>query len=223
MAEFRWYGHNCVRIKSREAVVLIDPVGRNTGYSLPKQTADIVALSHDHPGHANLAAVKPDYHLVTGPGEYEMSDVFITGIRTYHDEANGKERGYNTVYLFEMEGIVICHLGDLGHPLTPEQAEAIGEPDVVIVPAGGGTVLGPERAAEVISHLEPKIVIPVQFATDFGDKDLSTAAAFCKALGVTPTEPEDKLVLKHSELGEAMRLVVLAPDVESRGKPSTTK
>ena len=215
MAEFRWFGHSCFRIKAREATVLTDPVGRTTGYAMPKQVADIVTLSHDHPGHSNLDAVRPEYKLVNGPGEYELHEVFITGVRTYHDDQKGKERGYNTVYLIEVEGMVICHLGDLGHALSEEQAEAMAGCDVLLVPAGGGEALEPARAVEVVGQLEPKIVIPMQFATPVGDAKLGGVDAFCKLLGVELPAAEDKLVLRQSDLGEAMRLVVLTPESEA--------
>ena len=214
MAEFRWYGHNCFRIKGREATVITDPVGRESGYAMGKQTADVVTISHEHPGHTNLNAVRPEYQVVRGPGEYEMHEIFITGIRTYHDAELGKQRGYNTVYLIELEGMVICHLGDLGHPLTDEQAEAMSNVDVLLVPAGGGTVLDPPKAAELISQLDPKVVVPMQYATTHGDKKLGDLATFCKHLGVDVPTPEEKLVLKQSDLTEAMRLVVLAPESE---------
>ncbi len=212
MAEFRWFGHNCFRIRAREATVLTDPVGRVTGYPLPKQTADVVTLSHDHPGHANLDAVKQPYALLQGPGEYEVHDVFVTGIRTYHDEAKGAERGYNTVYLIELENLVVCHLGDLGHPLTEEQAETMANVDVLLVPVGGGDVLDPAKAAEIVAQLEPKLVIPMQYATAQGDKQLGGLEPFCKELGVEVPAGEEKLSLRQSDLGETMRLVALTPD-----------
>jgi L-ascorbate metabolism protein UlaG (beta-lactamase superfamily) len=214
MAEFRFLGHNCVRIKAREATVLTDPVGRNTGYVMAKQTADIVTISHDHPGHANLAAVKPDYQVVRGPGEYEMHEVFITGIRTYHDAEQGKQRGYNTSYLIELEGLRIVHLGDLGHPLSTEQTEALDDCDVLLVPVGGGNIISPEQAAETIGLLGPKVVIPLQYATAIGDKKLGDLAPFCKSLGVDVPAAEEKLVLRHSDLGETVRVVALQPESE---------
>lgn len=216
MAEIRWFGHSCFRIKGREGTVLTDPVGRNTGYALPKQTADIVTVSHDHPGHANLDAIKPEYQLVNGPGEYELHEVFITGIRTYHDENKGQERGYNTVYLIELEGLVICHLGDLGHPLSSEQAEAMAGADILMIPAGGGTVLDPIRSAELVGLLEPKIVIPMQYATANGDKSLGELEPFCKQLGIEQPAPEEKLTLRtKSDVGETMRMVVLSPESDA--------
>jgi L-ascorbate metabolism protein UlaG (beta-lactamase superfamily) len=212
MAEFRWFGHNCFRIRSREAVILTDPVDKSTGFSLPKQTADIVTVSHDHPGHANLAAVKPDYFTISGPGEYEVHGVFITGVRTYHDTERGAARGYNTVYLIELEGMQICHLGDLGHPLTEEQAEALTNTDVLLIPAGGGSVIDSERAAEVVAQLQPKLVVPMQFKTAKGDKDLAEVAEFCRHLGVEMPAAEEKLTLRSSDLTEQMQAVVLTPE-----------
>lgn len=215
MAELRFFGHNCIRIKAREAVILTDPVGRNTGYAMPKQTADIVTLSHQHEGHTNLAAVKPEFRVVNGPGEYEMHDVFITGIRTYHDAEKGKLRGYNTAYIIEVEGMKIGHLGDLGHTLSEEQAELMSDSDVLIVPAGGGTVVTPEQAADVVAQLGPKLVIPVQYATANGDRSLGTLDAFAKLLGVEIPAPEEKLTVRSSDLGETLRFVVLAPESEA--------
>jgi L-ascorbate metabolism protein UlaG (beta-lactamase superfamily) len=187
---------------------MTDPVGKGTGYALAKQTADLVTISSPQPEHANLAAVKPEYDTIDGPGEYEIHDVFVTGVRTYLSEANGAERGYNTAYLIELDGIVICHLGDLGHALTEDLTEAISDVDVLLVPAGS-TNLDPARAAEIASQLSPKVVIPMQYATASGDKSLAGLEAFCRNLGVNVPEPEEKLTLKSSDLGDTMRLVVL--------------
>jgi L-ascorbate metabolism protein UlaG (beta-lactamase superfamily) len=209
MAEFRWFGHNCFRIRGKDAVVMTDPVGKGTGYALAKQTADIVTVSSRQPEHANLTAVKSEYEAIDGPGEYEIRDIFVTGIRTHLDEERGKLRGHNTSFLIEMDGMVICHLGDLGHTLTEEHAEAMTDVDILLVPAGSKN-LDPARAAEIASQLSPKVVIPMQYATASGDRDLGALEPFCRNLGVAVPEPEDKLTIKSSDLGDAMRLVVLA-------------
>jgi L-ascorbate metabolism protein UlaG (beta-lactamase superfamily) len=208
MAEFRWYGHNCFRIRGKDAVVLTDPVGKSTGYTLAKQTADVVTVSSHQPEHTNFGAVKPDFDTIDGPGEYEIHDVFVTGIRTHLDEARGTLRGHNTSYLIELDGMVICHLGDLGHALSEEHAEAMTDIDVLLVPAGGRN-LDPARAAEIASQLSPKIVIPMQYATKSGDRDLVGLEPFCRNLGVDVPAVEDKLVAKPSEFADTMRLVVL--------------
>ena len=212
MAEFRWFGHNCFRIKAREATIITDPAPRATGYAMPKQTADIVTLSHEPKTGANLAAIKPEYKVVNGPGEYEIHDVFITGIRTYHDTENGAKLGYNTVYLIEVEGLVIAHLGDLGHPLSEEQSEAMSKCDVLLVPAGGGDVISPEIAAEIIGQLEPKVVIPMRYATEKGDRSSGSLEDFCKRLGVATPTLEEKFVVRSADLMEAMKVVPLVPE-----------
>jgi L-ascorbate metabolism protein UlaG (beta-lactamase superfamily) len=214
MAEIRWYGHNCFRIRAREATVIVDPVGRETGYAMAKQTADVVVVTHDHPGHSNLNVVKPEFQIVRGPGEYEMHDAFITGIRTYHDAEKGAVYGYNTAYLIDLEGMHFCHLGDLGHALNEEQLEVLATCDVLMIPVGGGKIMSVELAAEMIGQLEPKVVIPMQYATPVGDRELGGLEPFCKALGVAVPEAEEKLSLKASDLTETMRLVVLNPDSE---------
>ena len=209
MAEIRWYGHNCFRIRGKDAVVLTDPVGKDTGYSLARTTADVVTISSERPEHANLNAIKPEFDTVTGPGEYEMHEVFITGIRTHLDEEKGKVRGHNTVYLIEMDGMTFCHLGDLGHALGEDDTEAIGDVDVLLVPAGSAT-LDPAKAAEITSQLSPKVVIPMQFATSSGDRSLANLENFCRNLGVSVPEPTEKLSLKASDLGETLQVVALA-------------
>lgn len=208
MAEFRWYGHNCFRIKGKDAVVLTDPVGKSTGYSLARQTADLVTISSDQPEHANLGAVKPDFATIAGPGEYEIHDVFVTGIRTHQDEAKGADRGHNTAYLIEVDDMIVCHLGDLGHALSSEEAEAMSDVDILLVPAGSRH-LDPARAAEIVSQLSPKIVVPMQYATESGDRDLVALDAFCRNLGVEVPAPEDKLTVRPGDLGDTMRLAVL--------------
>jgi L-ascorbate metabolism protein UlaG (beta-lactamase superfamily) len=212
MAEIKWFGHNCFRIRAKEATVITDPVDRVTGYSMSKQTADIVSISHEHQGHINLNAVRPEFQIVRGPGEYEMHDVFITGIRTYHDNARGAERGYNTCYMIELEGMIFCHLGDLGHAISGEVAEAMANADVLMVPAGGKNIITPQQAAEIVAQLEPKVVIPMQYATEQGDRDLGSLDDFCKALGVAAPEPIDKAQLRSSDLGETMRIITLIPE-----------
>jgi L-ascorbate metabolism protein UlaG (beta-lactamase superfamily) len=208
MAEIRWYGHNCFRIRGKDAVVLTDPVGKSTGFSLAKQTADLVTVSSLEPENANLSAVKPEFDTIAGPGEYEIHEVFVTGIRTHRDEASGKERGHNTAYLIELDGMIIGHLGDLGHALSEEHAEAMSDVDILLVPAGSKH-LDPARAAEITSQLAPKVVIPMQYATASGDRDLASLEVFARNLGVALPEPEEKLAVKSGDLGETMRLVVL--------------
>lgn len=211
MAEIRWLGHNGFRIRSREALVIMDPPGKNTGYSMSKQPADIVTVSHPHPGHNNLGQVKPEFVVLEGPGEYELHGVFVYGHRTYHDAAKGAERGYNTVFSIVMDGMKFTHLGDIGHTPSDEVIEELEGTDVLLAPAGGGPLLSQTDMAELVGVISPKMVIPMQFQTAQGDKDRGDVAEFAKQLGVPLPDPLEKLVLKSSDLSEQMQLVVLTP------------
>lgn len=213
MAEFKWFGHNCFRIKSREATIITDPVDRSTGYAMAKQNANIVSISRRDSPNANLAIIRPDFQVVDGPGEYEMDDVFITGVRTFVSDAHTEQRRFNTAYLLEMDGFVICHLGDLGKIPTTEQTEQLSQADILLLPAGGNG-LTQEQAAEVVSLLEPKVLIPMQYRTEIGDKDLLPVESFAKLVGVELPEPLDKYAPRQADLNEAMEIVLLNPDSE---------
>lgn len=193
--------------------MLTDPLSRDTGYAFgAKPTADIITVSHDHPGHSNVRAVKDGYSLIDGPGEYEIHEVFVYGFRSYHDTSKGAERGYNTIYVIEVEGMRIAHLGDLGHDLTQELTDALDNIDVLLIPAGGGEgIVSPEIAAKIVGRIEPSMVIPMQFASGKGDRNREPIATFAKELGIDAPEPVDKVTVKHSDLADAMSFVVLNP------------
>lgn len=207
MAEIRWFGHNCFRIRAKDNAIVTDPIGNRLGFHASKQTADIVTVSHPHPGHDNLDAVKLPFDTIAGPGEYEVNGVFITGVRTLHDPETGADGGFNTAYVMDVEGITICHLGDIGHLLTDEQLEALEGVDILMVPAGGYP-LAAKTATEIVAQLEPKIVIPMQYPAGGGDAGRADVADFVKQLGID-AERMEKLAIKSSEIGEQTRLVVL--------------
>lgn len=209
MAEIKWFGHACFRLRSRDATILTDPVPRSLGYKMERQRADIVTISHEHPGHNAMEVLNNSPKLVNGPGEYEMNDVFITGIRTYHDDSRGAERGRNTAYLFELEDVIVCHLGDLGHALAEEQVESLSRVDVLIIPVGGGPALDAAKAVEVIAQLEPKVIIPMQYKTAVGDAGRDPLERFLKEMGVGEVAPREKYVVRAADLGETAEVVVL--------------
>lgn len=215
MAEFKWFGHNCFRIKSREASIITDPVERSTGYAMAKQNANIVSISNYDSQNANLGVIRPEFKLVDGPGEYEMEDVFVTGVRTFMDDARTEKKQFNTAFLFELDGFVICHLGDISKIPNSEQIEQLAQADILLMPVGGGNSLTQEQAAEIVTLMEPKVLIPMQFRTDIGDKDLLPLDGFAKMVGITLPEPLDKYAPKQADLKDAMEIVVLNPDSEA--------
>jgi L-ascorbate metabolism protein UlaG (beta-lactamase superfamily) len=207
--EITWLGHSCFRIKEKGVVLITDPYDSTIGYSLGRPKANIVTSSHSHPGHSFVAGIGGEPRVVRGPGEYEIADVFITGIRTFHDAEKGKNWGKNTVYLIEMDEITVCHLGDLGHTLSSEQVEEMSGVEVLMVPVGGLCTIDAAAAAEVVRLLEPRVIIPMHFKTDAVPFDLEPVADFLKEMGMKQISPEPGLSLTKSTLPHETRVVVL--------------
>ncbi len=205
-----WSGHSCFKIEGSRSTVITDPYSPSLGYSLGEPRANIVTVSHQHPGHSYAQAVGGKPKLITSPGEYEISDVFILGIATFHDDVKGKDKGKNTVYVIELDDISICHLGDLGHVLTSEQAEEIGDVDVLMLPVGGVRTINASVAAQIVRQLEPKVVVPMHYKTPAPiDWDLEPVDKFLKEIGVKEISPQTKLSLTKSNLPVNMQVFLL--------------
>ncbi len=207
--DINWLGHSCFRIKGSKATVITDPFPPDLGYTLGKPAADIVTVSHQHPAHSYVQGIGGEPKLVTGPGEYEISDVLIIGLETFHDQERGKKRGKNTVYLMEIDELAVCHLGDLGHVLAAEQVEEIDNVDVLFVPVGGMSTIDAQLAAEVVRQLEPKVIIPMHYKTGVLKRELEPVDRFLKEMGVREVESRPKLSLTKSNLPLSTQIVLL--------------
>ena len=207
--DINWLGHSCFRIRGKQAALVTDPYPPDLGYSLGKLTADIVTISHQHPSHCYVQGVGGEPRLVKGPGEYEIRGVVIIGIPTFHDGEGGKTRGKNTVYVMEVDGLTVCHLGDLGHALSAEQVEGIGDVHVLLLPVGGVSTIDAPMAAGVIRQIEPKVVIPMHYKTPALSRELGTVEAFLKEMGIERIESQPKLTLTLSNLPITTQVFVL--------------
>ena len=218
MPDVQYLGHSCFRLRGRDGIVLTDPFDRSVGLDIGRPTAHIVTVSHKHPDHANVAAVKPmreQLFTVEGPGDYEVGGIMINGVRTYHDSKKGAELGKNTVYVIHMDDVAFCHLGDLGHELTTQQLDEIGNVDVLFIPVGGGETISPAMATSVISQIEPRIVVPMHYAVPGQQTfmtDLAPIEKFTHELGIKEVVAEEKLTVNANSLpaeGEETRVVVM--------------
>lgn len=207
--EITWLGHSCFKIRGKQTTIITDPYSPDLGYSLGKLNASIVTVSHQHPGHSFTAGVGGDPRAITGPGEYEISNVLVIGVATFHDEDRGKIRGGNTAYLIEIDEISVCHLGDLGHVLTDEQVEELGNVDVLLVPVGGVSTIDSQVAAEIVRQLEPKAVIPMHYKTPALSRKLEPVEAFLKEMGADNITPQAKLSLTKSSLPISTQVFLL--------------
>lgn len=194
---------------------MTDPCPPATGFVAGRHDVDVLTLSHDHPDHAYTRSITAGLTL-TRPGEYEYHGALVTGVRTFHDGVRGGERGENVVFSAEVDGVHICHLGDLGHLLTEEQLSEIGPVDVLLVPAGGTFTISPAEAAEVVAQISPKIVIPMHYAVDGGSTDLLGADTFLHEMGVTDPVRQPKAAVTPGSLPDESQVVLLEP----RGRTS---
>jgi L-ascorbate metabolism protein UlaG (beta-lactamase superfamily) len=207
--DITWLGLSCFRIRGSQAIVITDPYPPDSGYTLGKQTADIVTVSHAHPSHSYVQGVSGG-RVVKGPGEYEISGVLILGLTTYHDAVKGQTRGKNTTYLLEIDGVTICHLGDIGHVIGDEPLEEMGKVDILMLPVGGVATITPAMAAETIRKMEPKIVLPMHYHTPGSKRELEPVESFLKEMGQAAIEPKPKLNINKNNLPLTMQVVVLS-------------
>jgi L-ascorbate metabolism protein UlaG (beta-lactamase superfamily) len=221
--ELSWYGRTCIRLRGRDAVVVNDPYQSVVGPTGRGITGEIVTYSHadDRPlpkakgkrsrdGQTLLPSSLDEAFVLDGPGEYEVKDVLLTGVRTYRDDAKGTEKGKQTAFVVELDGLHTIHLGEIGHLLTEEKLGDIGSVDIACVPVGGQ--LSATRAAELVAQLDPKIVVAMPVCAN--ESDCTEALAkFFHEMGGEPT-PQPKLAVTISTLPQETTAVLL----ESRGK-----
>lgn len=213
--EITFIGHSCFKIKGKDVSLVIDPYDSKIGYKLPKLEADVTLITHNHFDHNNFQAVNGTKLLINGPGEYETHGVLIHGVRTFHDDKEGVERGDQTIYIIDIEDLTIVHLGDIGHELTKDALEKISRVDVLMIPVGGNYTINAKTAAQVISSLEPGYVIPMHYQTPdlTGVSGLETLDKFLKEMGIEGApKQEDKLKLgSKSDIPEETEVIVLKP------------
>lgn len=210
--EITYFGHSSFKIKGKSTTIITDPFSDSIGIKFPKTEADIVTISHQHDDHNNPSNISNVKKTISGPGEYEIAGVSMIGVATYHDAVKGVERGKNTVFVYEIDGLRLAHLGDLGHKLEEKQLEEMGDIDVLFIPVGGVYTIDSMVATEVAQTIEPNFIIPMHYQQaglnpeTFGQ--LEPVDAFVKQIGVT-SETTPKLVLKETVSDEEQKIIVL--------------
>jgi L-ascorbate metabolism protein UlaG (beta-lactamase superfamily) len=207
-----WLGQSCFKLQTQNATVLIDPYTKEIGIRLPKVTADFVLVTHDHYDHNNVADVSGSPYVASTPGEYEVRGVFAHGISAFHDATEGKDRGAITMYRIEAEGMTLAHLGDLGQPkLTDEQFEQLNGVDILFIPVGGIYTIDAKAAVDIITQLEPRVVIPMHYKIPGLNPKLGLDGVekFIKQMGLTTNGREDKLKIVKKDLPQEETKVIL--------------
>jgi L-ascorbate metabolism protein UlaG (beta-lactamase superfamily) len=208
--DITWLGHACVRLRGKDGVVLMDPCAKSTGYTIGKQAADIVTASRKDPEHEFVEAVSTPHRLLDAPGEYEIGGVLLHGVQTAHHTRKNGERGQrNVAFVVEIDDLRVCHLGDLDHTPSQDLIEELSDIDVLFTPVGGHGALDAAGAAEVISLLQPRLVVPMRYRTDAAAIELDPLDPFIKQLSSSAPEPQAKLSITRTNLPENTQVAVL--------------
>lgn len=207
--EINWLGHSCFIIKGKDKTVVTDPCPPSLGYPQVKPEADIVTLSHSHPGHSYIEGIANDPKQIKSPGEYEIGGIFINGIASFHDNKKGEIKGKNIIFVIELNGITLCHLGDLGHQLTPQFIEGIGGIDILFLPVGEVSTIPIDMAIEMVGQLNPRIVIPMHYKTDVSSDNLQPVDNFLKKMGIREPQAQPNLMVTKSSLPDNTQAIIL--------------
>ena len=208
--KIKWLGHACFLITSETGTrIITDPYAtkENLTYGEITESADIVTVSHEHADHNNVAAVQGKPEVVRGSTKVKGTD--FKGIASYHDKAGGSQRGKNTIFCFEVDGIRVCHLGDLGHQLSGEQVAELGSIEILLIPVGGYFTIDAKVATQVCNQLKPKVIIPMHYRTDKCAFPIAGVDDFLKGKErVTRLETSERN-FKSEELPTTAQIIVL--------------
>ena len=206
--EIVWLGHSSLRVQSHDVTLITDPYANTLGFSMAHHRAEIVTVSNDHPHHSQFDAVDGGPRVLSGPGEYEIANTYISGMGTPGDEEEGVRR-INTVFTIHAEGLTLCHLGDLNQRLSSSQVEELKKTDVLFVPAGGMCTISVPRVVELVNLIAPSIVIPLHYWVDGVKVELEPLDGFLGELGVSEVNPQARLNVTATNLTRELKVVVL--------------
>ncbi len=210
--EIKWHGQSCFQIRSGSVTVIIDPYGPEIGLTLPKLSADIVTISHQHPDHNNAAAIEGNPKIIMTGGITKYKNIEITGIESFHDEEQGSKRGLNLIFTFSIDGIKIVHAGDLGQTsLTVDQLALLKDIDILMIPVGGADfTIDAEGAIKIINQLNhPKIIIPMHYGIKNIVFPLAPVDEFVEKSGIMPSR-QDVLEITKESLPQETAIIILS-------------
>ena len=203
----QWLGHACFLITSSDGTrVLTDPFDESVGYPVPAVEADAVSTSHSHFDHNSVSVVKGSPEVVKDAGESTAAGISFLGVPSYHDDAGGGKRGKNVIFVWEMDGMRLAHLGDLGHILTDDQVAKIGRVDILLIPVGGFFTIDARQATKVVEQLSPRLVFPMHYKTDTINFPIAGVDEFLAGKENVKKVNENFVVVK--ELPEKTKIIV---------------
>ncbi|MCD6358337.1 MAG: MBL fold metallo-hydrolase [Dehalococcoidia bacterium] len=209
--DITWFGLSCFLLRSGDTRLLTDPFNESLGYPSIKirQAINVVTMSNQTSVNSYSKAIKKDNpNVVDAPGEYEIKGVFIEGIHTFHNDEQGNRLGTNTIYTIEMDGLMLCHLGILKHPLSSQQVQMLNHVEILMLPVGGVSTINAETAAQIVRQIEPRLVIPMHFQDDI-TPELEPVDHFLQEMGVKDITPQPKLTISKTKMPDEPQVVLL--------------
>ena len=209
-----WLGHACFLLETSDGLKIItDPYepggfGGALGYSDINIKADIVTVSHGHADHNYIKAVS-GAKVIDKQGSFKIASVGIEGLGSFHDKSGGFERGENIIFIFNINGLRIAHLGDLGH--IPSDLEKLKNLDLLLIPVGGTFTIDAECATELVDLIKPRIVIPMHFKTDKLGFDIDGVDKFIKGKSNVQRLDKSSIEIEKASLPEETRIIILKP------------
>ncbi|OGP73743.1 MAG: hypothetical protein A2W09_06870 [Deltaproteobacteria bacterium RBG_16_50_11] len=213
--KIKWYGHAAFLVTSDQGVKLVtDPYepgafGGKLSYGKIQDKVDIALISHDHADHNDTASLPGSPQVVKGTGSKTVKGISVKGISTYHDPSKGSERGANTIFTFSVDGIRICHLGDLGHVLGQKELDEVGSVDILLIPVGGFSTIDPKEATQVADQIKPKVLIPMHFKTEKCGFPIAPVEDFIKGKSNTKRPGTSEVSFSKATLPQQTEIVVL--------------
>ena len=210
--KIKWLGHASFLITSETGTKIItDPyvAAENLNYGEIKESADIVTVSHEHGDHNYVDGIRGNPEAIRGTAK--VKGIELKGISTYHDDAKGQQRGKNTVFCFEVDGVRVCHLGDLGHQLNDKQMAELGSVDILLIPVGGNYTIDAKVATQVCDRLKPKVIIPMHFKNDKCTFPIAGVDEFLQGKEGVSRLDASEVEFKQGELPASTQTVVLKP------------
>ena len=204
--DITWYGRACFRIREMGVTIIMDPHGKESGYSMPRIRADVVVLSHAYDEDNRPKGIRGSPRILQTPGEYEIGGVFVTGISTLHSRRAQRQ---NIVFLCDFDGLTVCHLGSLGHIPSQSQVEPLNGVNILLIPIGGRSTITIDQTAEMVNLLEPNIVIPMHYNKTKLSHNPSSISRVLKAMGVDEVPLQETLKIRSGHLPNDTQIVLL--------------
>ena len=207
--KFKWWGHACFLIENNGKKIITDPYDDSLPYKKVDDKADIVTVSHDHFDHNAIDRLEGDFEVVKTEDGYSDDEVEIKGIPTYHDKNEGEDRGENMIFTMEFADKTVCHMGDVGHPLTDEEFAQLEDVDILLIPVGGYYTINADEAFEITKKIDPEIVIPMHFKTDKLDFPITRVEDFIHKFEHDEIEIKDGAEVDIADVPSSKKVVVL--------------